>query len=90
MLVPLTTFLTAAAALAAVIGLVLLAGRAARATGIGRIGANARLAVRESMAIDRTRTLRIVSCDGRELLLLVGGGADLVIGWLPSGPETRP
>lgn len=84
-----TTILTSFAALAAVLALVLLAGRAARATNFARLRPSQRLAVRESVALDRTRSLRIVSCDGRELLLLVGGGADLVIGWLPAG-ESRP
>ena len=47
--------------------------------------------LRESLAVDRSRSLRIVSCDGRELLLLVGGGKDLVIGWLPdAGPRREP
>lgn len=79
-----TTILTSFAALAAVLGLVLLAGRAARVTGFPRMGPNRRLIVRESIVIDRNRSLRIVSCDDRELLLLVGGGADLVVGWLPA------
>ena len=35
--------------------------------------------------IDRTRSLRIVSCDDRELLILLGGGTDVVVGWLPTG-----
>lgn len=87
--VSLPTILTALAALSAVLGLVLLAGRAARTTGFARVRGNQRLAVRESVAIDRNRSLRIISCDGRELLLLVGGGADLVIGWLPAG-DARP
>jgi flagellar biogenesis protein FliO len=86
--VSLTTILTSLAALAAVLGLVLLAGRAARATSFARLRQNQRLAVRESVAIDRNRSLRIVSCDGRELLLLVGG-TDLVIGWLPAA-DGRP
>ncbi|HYZ64882.1 MAG TPA: hypothetical protein VE650_20715, partial [Acetobacteraceae bacterium] len=65
-----TTLLTALAALAGVVGLVLLAGRAARATGFARLGASQRLVLRDSLALDRTRSLRIVSCDGRDLLLL--------------------
>jgi len=80
---PFTSILTALAALAAIVGLVLLAGRAARATGLGTLRPNQRLAVRETIALDRARSLRIVSCDGRELLLLVGGSNDLVVGWLP-------
>ena len=78
-----TSLLTAFIALAAVIGLVVLAGRVARATGLAKARTGQRLAVRETMAIDRTRSLRIVSCDGQELLLLVGGGSDVLLGWLP-------
>ena len=87
--VPTTTLLSAVAALAAVLGLVLLAGRAARATGFLRLSTSQRLLLRETLVVDRNRSLRIVSCDGRELLLLVGGGTDLVVGWLPLQPEQR-
>jgi len=79
---------TAIAALACVVGLVLLAGRAARATGFARLASSSRLVLRDSLVLDRTRSLRIVSCDGRDLLVLVGGGADVVVGWLP-GAEPR-
>ena len=82
--VSLTTVTTSALALAAVLGLVLLAGRALRGVGLAGFRPNTRLAVRESIALDRNRSLRIVSCDERELLLLVGGSTDLVVGWLPS------
>jgi len=85
--IPATTLLTAVAALAAVVGLVLLAGRAARATGFARLAASRRLVLRDSLAVDRSRSLRIVSCDGRDLLLLVGGGADIVVGWLPAARD---
>jgi hypothetical protein len=80
--------ISAVAALAAVLGLVLLAGRAARATGLARFSSSQRLLLRESLVVDRARSLRIVSCDGRELLLLVGGGTDLVVGWLPGSAGT--
>lgn len=84
--VSLINIVTALIALAAVVGLVVLAGRVARSTGLTRTRTGQRLAVREALPIDRTRSLRIVSCDGRELLLLVGGGSDTMLGWLP-GPE---
>lgn len=84
-----TSLLTALVALAAVVGLVVLAGRLARATGLARARPGQRLALRETMAIDRTRSLRIVSCDGRELLLLVGGGSDVLLGWLPAQEQPR-
>src|SRR4051812_5618474 len=82
---PTLSIATAIAALAAVVGLVLLAGRAARATGFARLAVSKRLVLRDSLALDRTRVLRIVACDGRDLLLLVGGNADIVVGWLPAG-----
>ena len=82
MSIPYTSLLTAFIALAAVIGLVFLAGRVARTTGLVRAQNGKRLAVRETIAIDRTRSIRIVVCDGRELLLLVGGGSDVLLGWL--------
>lgn len=87
--IPTLSLATAVAALAAVVGLVLLAGRAARATGFARLASSSRLVLRDTLVLDRARSLRIVSCDGREVLLLVGGSADMVVGWLPSG-ETRP
>lgn len=83
-----TSLITAFIALAAVVGLVVLAGRLARATGLARSKVGQRLALRDSMQIDRARSLRIVSCDGREVLLLIGGGSDVVVGWLPA-PELR-
>ncbi len=80
--ISITTILTAVAALAAVLGLVILAGRAVRGAGLGGFRASQRLIVRESLALDRSRSLRIVSCDGRDLLVLIGGGSDIVVGWL--------
>ena len=86
---PLGAFLTAAAALAAVLALVVLAGRAARAAGLARGSGGAKLlAVREVLALDGRRRLHRVACNGREVLLLTGGGTDVVVGWLP--PEEEP
>ncbi len=85
-----TTIFAALAALAVVVCLVLLAGRAARATGLGRLATSQRLIVRESLALDRARRLQLISCDGRELLLLTGGSTDVVVGWIPSAGEVRP
>lgn len=84
-----TSLITAFVALAAVIGLVVLAGRLARATGLAKSKNGARLVLGESMQIDRGRSLRIVSCDGREMLLLVGGGSDVLLGWLPMSELPR-
>lgn len=75
--------LTACAALAGVLGLVWLLGRAVRAAGLSHPAAGRRLHVQEALALDRTRRLHLVACDGRELLLLTGGGTDVVVAWLP-------
>lgn len=74
----------AAAALVAVLLLILLGARALRATGVAA-GPGRRLAVQEVLALDPRRRLVLARCDGREVLLLTGGGQDAVIGWL-SGP----
>ena len=78
---PIGTLVSAIAALGAVLALVLLAGRVARLT---RSPAGRRLALLETLALDRSRRLSIVRCDGRELLLMTGGGSDTVVGWLPA------
>ncbi len=72
------------AALLAVLALVVLAGRAARLTGLARASAGRRLVVQDTLALDRARRLHVVRCDGRDLLLMTGGGRDLVVGWLPA------
>jgi hypothetical protein len=36
------------------------------------------------MALDSKRRLCLVTCDGRPLLLLIGGAQDIVVGWLPA------
>jgi flagellar protein FliO/FliZ len=81
----------ALAALCAVIGLILLAQRAARWSGLAARppGPGGRLAVVEAVALDPRRRLSLVRCDGREVLLLTGGPQDLVVGWTERG-EARP
>lgn len=79
----LQTLVTALAALGAVLGAIVLAGRVARQV---RSPVGRRLLLRETIALDRARRLTVVACDGRELLLLTGGGADVVVGWLPAAP----
>lgn len=86
-----TTLLTAAAALAAVIAIVLLAGRMARLTGLSRTPAGtARLALREVLALDGRRRLHRIACGTGEVLLLTGGPTDVVVGWLPPGGGSQP
>ncbi len=81
---PLQT-LTAVGALGLVLGLVWLFARVVRAAGLARQPGARRLLLREALALDRTRRLHLVACDGRDLLVLTGGGADVVVGWLPVG-----
>ena len=88
-----SSLLPALAALAAVLALVLLAGRAARLTGLARSAPGRRLSVQDSLTLDRVRRVHIIRCDGRDVLVVTGGGADVVLGWLPSaapGGEAAP
>ncbi len=84
----LTPVLTAVAALAAVLALIWVAGHLARASGLGlrrSVGRAGRtLGIEEALAVDPRRKLLLVRCEERRVLLLTGGGADLVVGWLPT------
>ncbi len=83
----LIALLTSAAALAGIIGVILLLGRALRHTSLGRSQAPARLlVVKDSIALDARRRLYLVQHGDRSVLLLTGGGSDLVVGWL-DGPK---
>ena len=80
---PLATTLTALAALAAVLGLVWLASRAARWGGLAsRQTGPRRLVVQDAIALDARRRLTLVRCDDHSVLLLTGGAQDLVVGWV--------
>jgi flagellar biogenesis protein FliO len=85
----LTSLLTAGGALIAVLALILLAGRLARSGGLGapRTGRARSLTILETTSLDSRRRLHLVACDGRRVVLLTGGGSDLLVGWL-DGPET--
>lgn len=90
MSLPFPNLLLGLAALAAVLILVLVSGRMARVVLARRPQAGRRLALRETLALDPRRKLLLVACDGREAVLLTGGPADLVIGWLAPSGEARP
>ncbi len=90
MSLPFPSVLIGLAALAAVLLLILLSGRAARALLARQPQAGRRLALRETLALDPRRRLLLVACDGREALLLTGGPTDTVVGWLTPGGEVRP
>lgn len=79
-----TGWMTAAAALGAVLALILLIGKLARRAGLAPQSGR-RLRVEETVALDARRRLVLVRCDGRALLLMTGGSQDQVVGWLPEG-----
>lgn len=41
------------------------------------------LVLRESIALDPRRRVHLVQCGQRQVVLLTGGGQDVVIGWMP-------
>lgn len=77
--------LRSAGALAAVLLPLWLLARALRGRQALR-GAGRRLRLEETLALDARRRLLIVRCDGRDALILTGGGQDLLLGWLPERP----
>ncbi len=85
--------LTAAAALAAVLALIWAAGRVARIVGPARAWRRAAggrtLAIEETLALDQRRRLLLVRCERGRFLLLTGG-TDLVVGWLPETAGHEP
>ncbi|MSP00090.1 MAG: hypothetical protein EXR07_03420 [Acetobacteraceae bacterium] len=84
-----TTLLTAALALAGILGVILLLGRAMRHTSLLRPPASGRtLVLTETLALDSRRRLYLVRHGNRAVLLLTGGETDLVVGWLD--PPTPP
>ena len=77
------SILLAVGALVLVLGLILLAQRAARLGGLvppARRGG--RLALVEAVALDPRRRLALVRCDDRHVLVLTGGAQDVVVGWV--------
>ncbi len=98
------TLFTAVAALAGIVGLILVLGRALRMTITGRalrlttgralrlttfggVGPPVRsLVVTETIALDARRRLHLVRHGERSVLLLTGGGNDVVVGWLDGPP----
>jgi flagellar protein FliO/FliZ len=87
MLDNLTGLLTAVVALAGIVGLILLIGWALRHTPMARLKSSGRLlVVKESIALDARRRLYLVRYGDRSVLLLTGGGSDVVVGWLDGPP----
>jgi flagellar protein FliO/FliZ len=72
------SLLSSVFALAAVLGLILLAARLFRASNLGN-KTNQRLGMLASVALDTKRRLILVRADDREFLLLTGGGNDVCV-----------
>jgi flagellar protein FliO/FliZ len=90
MLQDMTSVVTAIGALAAVLALVLVVGRLARAGGFGPRPTSGRtLAVEEVLPLDTRRRLHLLRCGEHRVLLLTGGADDLVVGWLPEQEGER-
>ncbi len=79
--------LTTAGGLALALALVLVVARLARAFGFASAGGSVRigagrersLALSETIALDTRRRLHLVRCDGRDILVLTGGGQDVML-----------
>ncbi|ADG11775.1 hypothetical protein B7G68_17115 [Caulobacter segnis] len=89
---PVIEFIRALAALAITLGLIGLAAWALRKFGpdaVGRMIAarqDRRLKIVESLALDPTRRLLVVSLDGEERLVLLGDGK--LLDWTPAACPT--
>ncbi|MFC7734486.1 FliO/MopB family protein [Roseomonas sp. GCM10028921] len=74
-------WVSAAGALAVVLGLLWMLAGLARRGGLASPGAR-RVRVVEATPIDSRRRAVILQVDGREALLVIGGPSDSFIGWL--------
>ena len=69
-------------ALAFVVGLIVLlsyAARRYRGLASGKLGRPRRMSIVEAVGVDAKRRLVLAQVDGREYVLLVGGGADVLV-----------
>lgn len=81
------SFLTAAVALAGILGVIVLLGRALRHTSFARPMRAARtLTVTETLTLDSRRRLHLIQHGGKSVLLLTGGENDVVVGWIDRDP----
>ena len=52
-------------------------------TALGGHAGNQCLALTEVVRLDARRRLHLVRCADRRVLIMTGGGGDVVVGWLP-------
>jgi hypothetical protein len=69
-------------ALVLVLALAVLTGRAAQRFGLAPKPAGGRLEAVQAIALDGRRRVHLVRCDDRHVLVLTGGGSDVVLGWV--------
>ena len=82
--------LLALPALALVLGLALLAGRAAKSFGLApRHMPGGRLEAVQAVALDSRRRIHLIRWENRHLLVLTGGGSDLLLGWVDGEQSGR-
>jgi flagellar protein FliO/FliZ len=80
---------TAIVALLAVLALIGLAAHAVRAFCPRRHGPSpGTLRIQDVLALDGRRRIYLIACADRRVLVMTGGGSDVVLGWLP--PEEVP
>lgn len=80
----LTPVLTTIAALGAVLGLIWIAARLLKISGLAPMTAQpGRLAIEAILSLDSKRRLLLVRCDHQSLLILTNPSNDTIVGWLP-------
>jgi flagellar protein FliO/FliZ len=78
------TILPAIGMLVGIIGLIAAIAKLAHFTGWRAPSESGRtLVLRESIALDPRRRVHLVQCGNRHVVLLTGGGQDVVVGWVP-------
>jgi flagellar protein FliO/FliZ len=76
-------------ALALVLALAVLAGRAAQRFGLAPKTMGGRLEAVQAIALDGRRRVHLLRCDDRHVLLLTGGGNDVLLGWVEPAREVQ-
>lgn len=84
---PMTDLLSAAGALALVIGLIVLLRFGSRFLGVARRPvATTKLTLAGQLALDGRRRLHLVGCGSGQVLVLTGGVTDVMLAW----PQAEP
>ncbi len=83
---PISDLLSAAGALALVVGLIVLLRYGTRFVAARRPRAGGTpLWLAGQLGLDNKRRLHLVQCGGAQVLLLTGGASDVMLPWPPSG-----